>query len=422
MRKFKTFILLLLFTLILIPTTAFAADEKVSFKVSGADVKVGQSFTVTLSESGANEQYTLYSYSIAIKYDASILQFENGSSGNGSSVTGGDGIVTVSINNKQITSDVDNIATISFKALKDGNSTLALDNTTCSINGESTNCGKSAGNVKVRALGTDAKLSGLSIPNTTLSPAFNKNVYEYTADVKDVSSLEVKATAADANATIQISDNYKNLQKGENTISVVVTAENGKTKTTYKIKVNLELTPTEEELKLANANLSELKIKDQKLEFNPDEVKYYLNVNYDVKTLEITATPVNENAKVEVTGADKLIVGKNTVTITVTAEDGTTTKTYSLLVTRLSQNNKIIKTCPDSTSLKEWIIFSVGLFLTFTLGIVLGYILGRKDLLGKIFKKKEVTEEPVEIQTLSDTIDLSEVVEELKDEENVKKA
>lgn len=422
MKRFKTFLILLLFGLILLPVKVFAADPKVSFKVSGADVKVGQSFTVTLSESGANEQYTLYSYSIVIKYDASILQFENGSSGNGSSVTGGDGTVTVSINNKQITSDVDNIATISFKALKDGNSTLALDDITCSINGESTDCGKSAGNVRVRALRTDAKLSGLSIPNTTLSPAFNKNVYEYTADVKDVTSLEVKATAADANATIQISDNYKNLQKGENTISVVVTAENGKTKTTYKIKVNLELTPTEEELRLANANLSTLEIKGQKIEFNADEVKYYLNVDYDVTSLDITAVPANENAKVEINGNEKFVVGKNTVNIVVTSEDGTTNKTYSILVTRLSQNKKIIKTCPDTTSVKEWIIFSAGLVLMFTLGIVLGYILGKKGVLQKIFKKKEKVEEPVEIQTLSDTIDLSDVVEEIKDDEDVKKA
>ena len=146
-----------------------------------------------------------------------------------------------------------------------------------------------------------------------------------------------------------------------------------------------------------------------------------LNFNL-FKSLEITATPENEAAQVQITGADKLVVGKNTVNILVTAEDGTTTKTYSILVTRLAENKKIVPTCPDTTSVKEWIIFSVGLFLTFTLGIVLGYILGKKDILSKIFKKKEVAEEAVEIQTLSDTIDLSDVVEEIKDEEDVKKA
>ena len=46
----------------------------------------------------------------------------------------------------------------------------------------------------------------------------------------------------------------------------------------------------------------------------------------------------------------------------------------------------------------------------------------KKIVLGKIFKKKVEEEEPVEIQTLSDTIDLSDVVEEIKDEEDVKKA
>jgi hypothetical protein len=419
MKKFKTFIILLLFTLFLIPTTAFAADEKVSFKVSGADVKVGQSFTVTLSESGANEQYTLYSYNLTIEYDSSAIQFENGNGSNGATVNNNGNVVTIS-GNKQMSSDGD-IATISFKALKDSKFPLKLDGS-CSINGENSTCKLNSSQVSVRALGNDATLSGLSIPNTTLSPAFNKNVKDYTAEVKDVTSLEVKATASDANATIQISDNYKNLQKGDNTINVVVTSESGSKKNTYTIKVHLELTPSEEELRLANANLSTLEIKGQKIEFNADEVKYYLNVDYDVTSLDITAVPANENAKVEINGNEKFVVGKNTVNIVVTSEDGTTNKTYSILVTRLSQNKKIIKTCPDTTSVKEWIIFSAGLVLMFTLGIVLGYILGKKGVLQKIFKKKEKVEEPVEIQTLSDTIDLSDVVEEIKDDEDVKKA
>ncbi|MBR4351364.1 MAG: cadherin-like beta sandwich domain-containing protein [Bacilli bacterium] len=411
MKRFKSLFFIMLLTLILVPVKVFAASD-VEFKVGGADVKEGQEFTVDVSISKASAQNTLHGYSITVKFDKNIIEYKEAPNSNGT-VSPGDGQVTIS-SKSQISSDI-TVATLKFKGIKAGNSTLQISNS-CNINGEDTTCKASNGNAKVNALGTDASLSKLSIPNTPLSPAFNKNVRDYTANVKDVTQLTVNATATDGYASIQISDNRNNLQKGENTIKIVCTSENGKNETTYTIKVNLELTPTEEELKLMNTKLTELKIKGQKIDFNVEEVKYYLDVTYDVKSLEITATPENEAAQVQITGADKLVVGKNTVNILVTAEDGTTTKTYSILVTRLAENKKIVPTCPDTTSVKEWIIFSVGLFLTFTLGIVLGYILGKKDVLSKIFKKKEVAEEAVEIQTLSDTIDLSDVVEEIKDE------
>ena len=418
MKRFKTLIFIILLTLVLLPVKVFAADE-VSFEATGATVKQGQSFTLSVKEKGASATSTLHSYSVTIKFDGNIVRYDGGTSPNRSNISQNGNEITISLSS-QVSGDTD-IASLNFTALKAGNSSIAVSNT-CSINGEPGTCKSIAGNVKVDALGTDAKLSGLSIPNATLTPAFNKNTYEYTTDLKDVKSVEVKATAADPNAKIQISDNYKNLQKGENNISIVVTSEDGSKKLTYKIKVNLELTPTEEELKLANTKLSSLEIKDQKIEFNPEEVKYYLDVPYDVTSLEITAKPENENATIQISGADKLIVGKNTVNILVTAEDGTTTKTYSIMVTRKEAKKKIIQTCPDTTSVKEWIIFSAGLLLTFTLGIVLGYVLCKKGIIQRIFKKKEKQDEAVEIQTLSDTIDLSDVVEEIKDEEDVKKA
>ena len=412
MKKFKSFIFIVLLTLILVPVKVFAADADITFAITDGpgNVKQGQTFTIKVKQSGANDSdKTLTNYNLTITYDNKVLEYQ-----------GADG--TINVSGKY--NGNDEISTLSFKVkgdAKEGSTNINIANAACTVNGADTTCKKNSGTVTVKALSSDASLTGLSIPNTPLSPAFNKNVYEYTANVKDVSSLEVKASAVEG-ATIQISDNYKNLQKGENTIQVVVTSENGQKKKTYKILVNADFTPSEEEVRKMNANLSSLEVKGQKIEFNPEEVKYYLDVTYDIKNLEVTAVPANEAAQVQISGVDKLIVGKNTVNILVTAEDGTTTKTYSILVTRLPENKKIVPTCPDTTSVKEWIIFSVGLFVTFTLGIVLGYILGKKDILSKIFKKKEKVEEVVDLQSLSDTIDLSDVVEEIKDEEDVKKA
>ena len=61
------------------------------------------------------------------------------------------------------------------------------------------------------------------------------------------------------------------------------------------------------------------------------------------------------------------------------------------------------------------------MLVTFTLGIVLGYFLCKKDILNKIFTKKEKPqEEAVEVETLSDTIDLSETVKEVKNKKSKK--
>lgn len=411
MKKFKTIIFISLLMLLVIPFKIYAAD-KITFSISGAPdmTKPGDTITLNVSETGANDgQLLLTSYNLNLNYDANILELQTGSPNiTGSNVTGDSTVASYAF---------------VIKAVPKGGTTNVSLTGSCTINGEESNkCALNGTTVKIREVSGDSSLSGLSIPNTPLTPAFNKNTKEYSANVKDVTQLTVNATATDPNASIQITDNRNNLQKGNNEIVIVVTSENGAKQTRYKINVNADFTPTEEELMKANASLSALEIKGQKIEFNQEEVKYYLDVAYDIKELEVTATAVNPNAQVQVSGNDKLIVGKNTVNIVVTAEDTTTTKTYSIMVTRLPENKKIIKTCPDTTSTKEWIIFSAGLFLTFTLGIVLGYILCKNQVLQKIFKKKEKVEEPVEIQSLSDTIDLSDTIEEIKDEEDVKKA
>ncbi|HHY72018.1 MAG TPA: hypothetical protein GX497_02085 [Bacillus bacterium] len=68
-----------------------------------------------------------------------------------------------------------------------------------------------------------------------------------------------------------------------------------------------------------------------------------IQVAYDVSTVDVTATPADSKATVKIgnstTVSDTIAlnVGINTIPIEVTAEDGTTTKTYTLTITRLTQ-------------------------------------------------------------------------------------
>ena len=86
-------------------------------------------------------------------------------------------------------------------------------------------------------LSSDASLGSLSIDNVVLSPAFSPTVFNYTASVdRSVSSVSVKAAPANAKSQTTITGN-DNLLVGENTISVKVTAEDGKTAVEYVIKI-----------------------------------------------------------------------------------------------------------------------------------------------------------------------------------------
>lgn len=161
-----------------------------------------------------------------------------------------------------------------------------------------------------------------------LSPEFNKNTTEYDLIVDlSVDNIEIDAKAEDEKADIYISGN-KDLQEGENTIYIVVTAENG-TKKTYKINV----TKTDD-IEHINANLKELNVKNYNLypSFKPSIYNYSLNITEKIDKLEIIAEAENENAQIKIEGNEKLKEGENIIKVIVTAEDGQTSREYKINV------------------------------------------------------------------------------------------
>lgn len=409
---------LLLFTLLVVVPCNIKAAVTFTVTKDKDNIKPGEQVQVIVKVSGQNDTDSLYGYDLSLSFDSSKLEWVSDGGSSLSSVSPNGNVVSIkSKNNDQKENKEIELAKINLKATNSGSANLGLSGS-CTINDEDggDKCKYNSASLTIKSFGTDASLSSLSIPNTTISPDFSPSVTEYKAKVKDVKEIKISATPTDSSAKVQISDNYKSLKKGDNNIDIVVTSEDGVKKMTYTVVVNLELTPTEEELKKADATLKSLTVKEQKIDFDSTEKKYYITVNNDVTKLTITATPKNEKAKVEVAGNKKLNVGKNTVTVTVTSEDATKKEVYQIIVTRKEAKKEVVHTCPDVTSTKEWIIFSVTMLFTFTLGIVLGYFLCKKDVLKKLFKKKEKKEEPAYIETLSDTIDLSDTVKEVKKE------
>ena len=62
--------------------------------------------------------------------------------------------------------------------------------------------------------------------------------------------------------------------------------------------------------------------------------EYTAAVPSDVTSITVSAPAKDGGAKVAVSGNDDLQDGENTITCTVTAEDGETTKTYTIMVTK----------------------------------------------------------------------------------------
>lgn len=397
---------LVLFAIIMIifPKNVHALNFKV--ERSADTVKPGSEVTVYVKAEGVGND-SLKEYNVSLAYDGTKLEYKSGTS-DVATVTQGNPIV-ITNGNGTISSDT-TLATLVFGVKtnsKAGDTNLTLTNSGLkTIAGEEKTATNTSSMIKVAALGSDATLSSLKIPNTTLSPKFDKNTLEYAADIKDITEITINAQATDSNAKIMISDNYKSLVKGENIVKISVTAENGTATKTYQIKVNLTMTPTEEEKIKANALLKKLSIEGYDIDFSSDQKKYTLTVPYKEKKVKVLAEAENENAPIEMEGTTSLKVGKNIIKILVTSEDGSTKETYTLTITREKQEKKIVQTCPDETSTREWIVFSVSMLLTFTLGIVLGYFVCKKEVLRKIFKKKNKKEKPQEIDTLSDTIEL----------------
>lgn len=177
------------------------------------------------------------------------------------------------------------------------------------------------------------KLSSLNVNGGTLNPKFNSNTESYSISVPySISSLTINAKTEDAKAKVTISNN--NLVAEETTaVKVIVTAENGSTKT-YTINATRGKDPNK--VLSTNNYLSNLTVSTGTLSpsFNKEQENYIVYLPYEIDSIKInTQVEDTRYATVKIEGPDKLSTGNNNYKITVTAEDNST-KIYTLVVSR----------------------------------------------------------------------------------------
>lgn len=186
------------------------------------------------------------------------------------------------------------------------------------------------------------KSSNANLGNLGIRPhdftGFKYGTTSYEVEVpEDTEKVEVYASAQDEKAKVT-GTGSKTLEKGKNKFDVVVTAEDGTTKT-YTINV---IRKTEEEKvdsqtseEMGNG-LEKLTIGSLKLspEFKTNVYEYTVKYIGDSTKLEVEATPTDEKYEVEVVGNDNLQEGENFVTILVSETNGNNIATYQIKVNK----------------------------------------------------------------------------------------
>lgn len=177
-------------------------------------------------------------------------------------------------------------------------------------------------------------LREITIEGEAIKPEFDQFITDYVLAVdSNKEKIKIDAVTDDPNAKAEIIGDT-NLKAGVNNFEIKVTAEDGKTTNSYFLHV------TRGDVNKANANLKNIEIEGLKLnpEFNQKDTNYLVEYNGYVEKLNITATPENDKAKVEILDNDNFSSTIHIVTIKVTAEDGITTKEYKLTAKKAGED------------------------------------------------------------------------------------
>ena len=188
---------------------------------------------------------------------------------------------------------------------------------------------------------TDATLSSLTLSNIDIG-TFDPATTQYSAQAFNLAETTVTVTMNHSGASYVVKiggvtddDGVIPLTVGNNVITVEVTAEDGTTTRTYTVTVTRVLS--------ADATLSDLTLSGITLSFHQATTQYTAQVPNSVSQT-IAVPTVNYSGATYVIklggvadgdGVIPLEVGSNVITVEVTAENGSTTRTYTVTVTRL---------------------------------------------------------------------------------------
>lgn len=243
-----------------------------------------------------------------------------------------------------------------------------------------------------RSLSSNNNLSSLKSSVGTFDIAFDKDVTVYTLTVPyDTDSVILSGGLEDINSVVDGLIEYK-LTEDKTVANITVTSESGEKKvyTVYIIKEAKPVVTPVVYYYSSNNYLKSLEIEGYEITFDKETLEYKIKVKSDVTSLDIKAIPESNKSRVEITGNEKFKKGNNTVTITVTAEDGST-REYKITVDKEAEKKDALTEIEDSSNTAEKIVIII-LIILVVLGLL--YLIFKKDDEEKIVSvepKKDVT-------------------------------
>ena len=279
MKKIISYALILLMTLGMLCVPSFESyAASLSVSVSSSSVKIGDEVKVTITApSGVTA-------SVAVERSNDILEY---STATGTHNPAG-GVVTTTLgepfpNSITITYKAKTSGTVQItaKVTKAGDSIteapveLGNATTTITVANQTTDPGNGGGGTTEPQKSADNTLSSLKLSSGTLSPSFKKNTTNYTSTVGyDVSKVVVTAKANHSKAVVEsvTGNGTVNLNVGDNTIKVVVRAENG-VKKTYTIVVTRKAQETTTPPTSESESQSEQPVVNEMLQWNGEQLQ-----------------------------------------------------------------------------------------------------------------------------------------------------
>lgn len=265
----------------------------------------------------------------------------------------------------------------------------------------------------------DATLTNLTVSQGSLTPAFNKDTFEYTVVVKDtIPSIRVTPTGA-TGATIT-GGGLKSIQLGENLVEIIVTAEDGVTKNTYKIKI------IRGELAEPSAYLKSLIINNIGVALSPDfdskNNKYTVKIDEEIKSLNFKYETEDPLAEVKIEGNEDFKIGENQINITVTSSDGELTEVYE--ITAILDEEESTATAPIEEKKEEkkktnwWLIILIACIIIFIIGGI-SAVLFIKNKKKKASKEDSTIKEPLDKTESSESLSSKDENDDLLSEDSI---
>ena len=364
--SFKTLVLVLALLLALLPQRAEAASAALS---GNSAIQAGSTVTLKLSISGSN----IMGVEATLDYDSSVLEYTNYDQQINGWTMDSSGLKFILYGVSNPINSSTNVLSVTFRVksgLESGTALSASFRDIVVTDGDNeTNVGTASWSGKVDApLSSNCNLSSLTCSNATLSPAFSSGTTYYTATVPyAVESLNLSYKTADAAARATVSGN--SLVVGANTVTVTCTAATG-AKKTYTISVTRQQDPNYKPS--TDAMLKELTLDVGSLspKFSGAVTEYVAYVPYETASATLSGVARDEKA-LKVTESTMRLTkeGDNVMTVTCTAEDGTTAKTYTVHVYRMPKYEGIIPTMEiiDPNTPPEPPTYSIPMTLTLPL-------------------------------------------------------